>query len=113
LIPAVKCIDEDPLSWTLTHAVQAIRSQAISSEALTGICLDRIDQLQPMLNAFISVDRDGALAAARDADRRLRAVKSRCRRGHSGVNFLPSRTPTPFGWSCRLLVIGSSPSLCS
>jgi aspartyl-tRNA(Asn)/glutamyl-tRNA(Gln) amidotransferase subunit A len=73
LIPAVTFIDEDPLAWTLTQAVQAIRSQAISSEALTGLCLDRIDQLQPTLNAFISVDRDGALAAARAADGRLRA----------------------------------------
>ncbi len=66
-----KGFDEDPLAWTLTQAAAAIRNRAISSEALTRLCLDRVDELQPTLNAFILVDRDGALAAARDADLRL------------------------------------------
>jgi len=59
---------EDPLSWTLTGAAAAIRGGAISSEALTSLCLHRAEELQPRLNAFISIDRDGALAAARRAD---------------------------------------------
>ncbi len=63
--------DDDPLAWTLVQAADAVRTGAISSEALTGLCLERIDQLQPSLNAFISVERDRALAAAREADSRL------------------------------------------
>jgi aspartyl-tRNA(Asn)/glutamyl-tRNA(Gln) amidotransferase subunit A len=63
--------EEDPLSWTLARAAAALRGGEISSERLTGLALGRIDQLQPVLNAFISVDGDGALAAAREADARL------------------------------------------
>jgi aspartyl-tRNA(Asn)/glutamyl-tRNA(Gln) amidotransferase subunit A len=43
----------------------------MSSETLTGLCLDRIDRLQPSVNAFIRVDRGGAMTAARAADARL------------------------------------------
>jgi aspartyl-tRNA(Asn)/glutamyl-tRNA(Gln) amidotransferase subunit A len=63
--------DDDPLAWTLVEAAEAVRRGAISSEALTGLCLERIDRLQPSLNAFIGVDGDRALAAARAADARL------------------------------------------
>jgi aspartyl-tRNA(Asn)/glutamyl-tRNA(Gln) amidotransferase subunit A len=63
--------DEDPLAWTLTEAAEAIRRGAISSEALTDLSLRRIDRLQPTLNAFITVDKARALAAARAADAKL------------------------------------------
>ena len=63
--------DDDPLAWTLVEAAEAVRRGAISSEALTGLCIERIDRLQPSLNAFIGVDRDRAMAAAREADARL------------------------------------------
>jgi len=63
--------EDDPLAWSLVAAAEAIRRGEISSHALTALALERIDQLQPTLNAFISVDRDGALAAARAADARL------------------------------------------
>jgi aspartyl-tRNA(Asn)/glutamyl-tRNA(Gln) amidotransferase subunit A len=62
---------DDPLSWSLVAAAAALRRGAISSEDLTGLALARIDALQPTLNAFISVDRDRALGAARGADARL------------------------------------------
>jgi aspartyl-tRNA(Asn)/glutamyl-tRNA(Gln) amidotransferase subunit A len=62
---------DDPLAWTLTEAASAIRRGAVSSETLTGLCLRRIDRLQPALNAFISVEGVAAMAAARAADARL------------------------------------------
>jgi aspartyl-tRNA(Asn)/glutamyl-tRNA(Gln) amidotransferase subunit A len=65
--------DDDPLSWSLVEAVAALRRGAISSAALTQLCLDRIAELQPSVNAFIHIDGAGAMAAARAADARLAA----------------------------------------
>jgi aspartyl-tRNA(Asn)/glutamyl-tRNA(Gln) amidotransferase subunit A len=58
----------DPCAWTLTQAVEAIRQGEIASETLTGLCLDRVEALQSLLNAFIAVDKEDACAAARAAD---------------------------------------------
>src|SRR2546423_12549226 len=46
------------------------RRKALSPVDATRLILDRLDALQPKLNAFCVVDRDGALAAAREAERR-------------------------------------------
>jgi len=58
---------------SLTELAAALQGKKISSIELTTAFLDRIDALNPRLNAFITVDRDGALAAARDADARIAA----------------------------------------
>jgi aspartyl-tRNA(Asn)/glutamyl-tRNA(Gln) amidotransferase subunit A len=46
------------------------RSRALSPVEVTRHLLDRIDALQPKINAFCIVDHDGALAAARESERR-------------------------------------------
>src|SRR5438105_10055011 len=46
------------------------RRKALSPVDATRLILDRLDALQPRLNAFCIVDRDGALAAARESERR-------------------------------------------
>ena len=46
------------------------RSRALSPVEVTLRLLDRLDTLQPRINAFCIVDRDGALAAARESERR-------------------------------------------
>jgi aspartyl-tRNA(Asn)/glutamyl-tRNA(Gln) amidotransferase subunit A len=60
----------DPLSWTLHEASTALAKRTISSEELTKLCLARIDKLDRQLNAFITLDAEGALRQARECDRR-------------------------------------------
>ncbi len=60
-------------SKTLAELVAGLRSKAFSSVELTKLYLDRIEASQPALNAFITVTRDQALAAAAVADRTLAA----------------------------------------
>ena len=58
----------DPAGLTLVDAADAISRGALSSRELTAACLDRAERLQPVLNAFIAIDREGALQAAAAAD---------------------------------------------
>ncbi|HJU16144.1 MAG TPA: amidase [Stellaceae bacterium] len=48
------------------------RSGAVSPVEAAEILFARLDRLQPKLNAFCIVDRDGALLAARESERRWR-----------------------------------------
>ena len=56
---------------TLTELAAGLRQRAFSSVELTDELLGRIEANQGALNAFITVTRDGALEAARAADRAL------------------------------------------
>ena len=61
----------DRTSGTVAAMAAAIRGGATSSFALVEAALDRIDRCDDYVHAFTHVDRDGALAAAREADREL------------------------------------------
>ncbi|MEP6657681.1 MAG: Asp-tRNA(Asn)/Glu-tRNA(Gln) amidotransferase subunit GatA [Betaproteobacteria bacterium] len=52
---------------------QALHARRISSTELTQAALSAIERVNPALNAFITVDPEAALAAARRADRHLAA----------------------------------------
>jgi len=56
---------------TIAAAAQALRSRQVSSVELTRQCLDLIEKLNPVLNAFITVTGDSALARAEQLDREL------------------------------------------
>ncbi len=56
---------------TIAEAAQALRSRRLSSVELTRQCLDQIAKLNPVLNAFIAVTGDCALARARELDQEL------------------------------------------
>ena len=61
------------INSSLKELGAALAQKKISSVELTTLFLDRIEQLNPTLNAFVTVDRDKALAAARAADAKLGA----------------------------------------
>lgn len=56
---------------TITQAAQALRSRRVSSVELTKECLEQISKLNPVLNAFITVTGDFALARAQELDHEL------------------------------------------
>jgi aspartyl-tRNA(Asn)/glutamyl-tRNA(Gln) amidotransferase subunit A len=56
------------LPKTASELSADLRSGALTSVGLTEETLRRIERTQPTLNAFVTVCRDDALAAARDAD---------------------------------------------
>ena len=64
-------MSDDILDLGLTELAAAIRKRKVSSYEATRACLERAQRLQPHLNCFISIEADGALKAARAADRAL------------------------------------------
>jgi aspartyl-tRNA(Asn)/glutamyl-tRNA(Gln) amidotransferase subunit A len=58
---------------TLTQAAEQIRTRRISPLELTRECLSRIERLNPILNAFITVTSDLALEQARQAEAEVTA----------------------------------------
>ena len=60
----------DPCFATATRLARAIRNGHLSSVEATEAHLERIARLNGPINALVVVDRDGALKAARAADRR-------------------------------------------
>jgi aspartyl-tRNA(Asn)/glutamyl-tRNA(Gln) amidotransferase subunit A len=58
---------------------EQLAARKVSSEEVTGACLQRTERLDPKVSALLKVDAKGALAAARASDqrRRSRAASSR------------------------------------
>ncbi|MEO6196525.1 MAG: Asp-tRNA(Asn)/Glu-tRNA(Gln) amidotransferase GatCAB subunit A, partial [Dehalococcoidia bacterium] len=52
----------------LTQASATVRARSVSPVELTQACLDRIESVEAALNAFIAVDAERALAAAKEAE---------------------------------------------
>jgi len=67
----------DPTALTLAQASAGVRRRSLSPVELTRACLDRIDALNPQLNAFITVVPDEAMAQARERERELARGESR------------------------------------
>jgi aspartyl-tRNA(Asn)/glutamyl-tRNA(Gln) amidotransferase subunit A len=65
------------LPQSIADAGQALRSGKYSSEELTKAYLQTIVELQPKLNAFITITGERALADARRLDQELKAGKDR------------------------------------
>jgi aspartyl-tRNA(Asn)/glutamyl-tRNA(Gln) amidotransferase subunit A len=70
--------ESDNLAFlTMTEAAKRLRSREITSVALVAACLDRIKELDPKVNAFITVMRDQALAQAEQRDKEAETGKFR------------------------------------
>ena len=57
---------------TVSDASRLIRTGRLSAEELTASCLDAIERANPDLNAFVYVDAEGALGAAKAVDAAVR-----------------------------------------
>lgn len=60
---------------TVNALSERLKRKEISSVEATGAYLERIDKVEPTVNAYITVAADAALAAAEEADRRLKEGK--------------------------------------
>lgn len=56
---------------TISQAANGLRGKTFSSEELTKACLEVLNAKNKDLNAFVTVDEEGALAAARAVDAKL------------------------------------------
>ncbi len=63
----------DPTDLTIAEAARLIERRQLSPVELTRACLDRIERLNPALNAFVTVTADYALEDARRAQADLQA----------------------------------------
>ena len=53
---------------TLIEAIKGIKEKKFSSTELVSDCLDKIEQLEPTLNAFVTVNKDNALNQSKNID---------------------------------------------
>lgn len=65
------------IEMTIVQASNLLRSKQLSPVDLTTACLDRIERLNPSINAFITVMNEGALAQARAAEDEIQAGRWR------------------------------------
>ena len=62
---------------TIAEAAELIQRREVSPVALTRACLERIEQVEGRLNAFITVLRDEALQQAEEAEKEMRTGRWR------------------------------------
>ena len=77
---AAGCDSGDPggeYADSIRAVAARLRRGEVTAEALTRTALDRAEQLQPSLNAFIDIRTDAALAQARERDREAAAGRWR------------------------------------
>jgi aspartyl-tRNA(Asn)/glutamyl-tRNA(Gln) amidotransferase subunit A len=68
---------QDLASLTLKQASDLLRRRSVSPVDLTEACLERIDRLNPAINAFITITREQALATARQMEAEQKSGKWR------------------------------------
>ena len=64
---------DDLLQRGIGGLAQGLRERRFAAAAVVESCLERIARIDPTLNAFVSLDAEGARRAARDSDARFAA----------------------------------------
>ena len=59
-----------PYELTIAQAMEKMAAGELTAVELTGSCLDRIEEIDAGVQAFISVDREGAIGQALEADKK-------------------------------------------
>jgi aspartyl-tRNA(Asn)/glutamyl-tRNA(Gln) amidotransferase subunit A len=75
--PAVGAAPADPTTLTLEEVRRRVATRELSCEALARAYLQRIERLNPQVNAYITVTAEQALAQARALDAELAAGRNR------------------------------------
>lgn len=70
-------MNDDPSLLSLTEASTRIAEGRLTAEALVSACLVRIARLDPVLNVWVALDSERALALARQADVAIKAGRRR------------------------------------
>jgi aspartyl-tRNA(Asn)/glutamyl-tRNA(Gln) amidotransferase subunit A len=70
-------MNAEPALMSLVEVATAIADKRLSSHEVTQACLHRITQWQPRLNAFMTIEAEGALKAADEADAALAKGQNR------------------------------------
>lgn len=89
----------DIASLTAAELVRLYRRRDLSPVEVTRDVLARIDRFEPMINAFILVDGEGALASARESEARW--AKGEPRGVLDGVPATIKDNILARGWPCR------------
>src|SRR3954447_8960306 len=74
---ALPADDTDIAFAPVTQLSRWIEEKALTSERLTNIYLQRIDRFDPKLRCIITLNREGALSQAKNADREIAAGRYR------------------------------------
>ncbi|MEY4575900.1 MAG: hypothetical protein RL701_603 [Pseudomonadota bacterium] len=61
---------------SVTEVAEAVQARRVSALEVTRALLERVAQLDPEINAYLHVDREGALAAAAQVDRTLASANA-------------------------------------
>lgn len=61
----------NPLSLSIAQVADHVRRGTLSAETVVRAYLDRIERVDPLINAYLTVDYKGALRAAQEVDRHV------------------------------------------
>src|ERR1700733_2774790 len=62
----------DPCFLTAAEAAKKINAGSLTSETLVRSCIERIEERDPLVKAWLYIDKAKALAMARETDKRPR-----------------------------------------